>query len=145
MDMGVKSMRARKRGRGGFVAALIVSAAVFATACASPGAVNVDADDLPGTYRDGKTGGEILLDVNGRFSAKGISKSDAMGRGGTVPVDFGGTWSATPSNFVYLEPDDGGGRDMEDIQLWTASAGKVFLHPDVDGPITLKLIRVTNP
>ncbi|MER8096104.1 hypothetical protein [Streptomyces goshikiensis] len=119
--------------------------AVFATACASSGAVTIDADELPGTYRNDKTGGEILLDVNGRFSATGISQSDATGRGGVVPIDFGGTWSATPSKFVYLEPDDTGGRDMGDIQLWTASAGKMFLRPDVDGPITLKLVRVTNP
>ncbi|GAA3255578.1 hypothetical protein [Streptomyces lavendulae] len=49
-------------------------------------------------------------------------------------------------NFVYLEPDDvGGGRDMGDIQLYTASPRKVYLHPDVDGPVTLELVRVTGP
>ncbi|MFF7082098.1 hypothetical protein [Streptomyces lavendulae] len=144
--MGVTTMSARKTGRGGIVAALVVFVAVFASACASWGAVHVDADGLPGTYRDGKTGGEIQLLANGRFSATGISKSDAkMGRVGTASVDFSGTWSATPSNFVYLESDDtGGGRDMGDIQLWTASPNEVFLQPDVDGPVTLKLVRVTT-
>ncbi|MFF7082496.1 hypothetical protein ACFZBM_38665 [Streptomyces lavendulae] len=31
---------------------------------------------------------------------------------------------------MHLEPDDtGGGQDMDDIQLWTASPRKVFLQP----------------
>ncbi|MFK0256608.1 hypothetical protein [Streptomyces sp. NPDC090445] len=125
---------------------LVASVAVFASGCAGPGAVKVDPDRLPGVYRDGETGGEIRLHVDGRFSAVGISQNDAMGHGSAVPVDFGGTWSPTPSNFVYLEPDDTGGqRDMGDIQLWTVSPRKVFLHPDVDGPVTLELVRVTGP
>ncbi|GLV85321.1 hypothetical protein Slala03_50100 [Streptomyces lavendulae subsp. lavendulae] len=79
-------------------------------------------------------------------SSAGISKSDVRGRGSAAPVDFGRTWSATPLNFAYLEPDDvGDGRGMGDIQLYTASPRKVYLHPDVDGPVTLELVRVTGP
>ncbi|MEU0368831.1 hypothetical protein ABZ070_00950 [Streptomyces sp. NPDC006283] len=117
--------------------------AVLASGCAGPGAVNVDPDRLPGVYRDDETGAEIRLHPGGRFSAVGIAKSDAYHRGSATRVDFGGTWDSTPSNFVYLEPDKiGGRRVLGDIQLWTASPEKVFLHPDVDGPVTLELVRV---
>ncbi|MFF7501188.1 hypothetical protein ACFZBM_17365 [Streptomyces lavendulae] len=146
MDMGGRTVRTRGTGGSGFVAVLVAFVAVFVSGCWSSCAANVDPDALPGVYRDGETGGEIRLHVGGRFSAVGISKSDVRGRGSAAPVDFGGTWSATPSNFVYLEPDEvGGGRDMGDIQLYTASPRKVYLHPDVDGPVTLELVRVTGP
>ncbi|MFD9984033.1 hypothetical protein ACFWZJ_27030 [Streptomyces massasporeus] len=87
------------------------------------------------------------MHVNGRFSVTGISQSDLWWHGGVDSVNFGGTWSATSSsNFVYLVPDDtSGGQDLGDIQLYTASPRKVFLHPDVDGPVTLELVKVTKP
>jgi hypothetical protein len=145
--MGVEAVRVRGAVRGGFGAVLVAAVAVFASGCGGPGAVEVDPDGLPGTYRDGETGGEIRLHVNGRFSVTGISESDLWWHGGPASVDFDGTWSATShSNFVYLEPDDtSGGQDLGDIQLYTASPKKVFLHPDVDGPVTLELAKVTNP
>lgn len=126
---------------------LVAAVAVFASGCFGPGAVEVDPRGLPGTYRDGETGGEVRLHADGRFSVTGISASDLWWHGGAATVDFGGTWSAAShSTFVYLEPaDSGGGQDMGDIQLYTASPRKVFLHPDVDGPVTLELVKVTNP
>lgn len=137
-------MRTRSWVRSGCVAVLLAAAAVLASGCAGAGAVNVDPDRLPGVYRDDKTGAEIRLHPGGRFSAVGIAKSDAYQHGSATRVDFNGTWDPTPSNFVYLQPDKIGGRQvLGDIQLWTASPEKVFLHPDVDGPVTLELVR--NP
>ncbi|MFD7246415.1 hypothetical protein [Streptomyces massasporeus] len=147
MDMGARAVRSRDAVRGGFIAVLLAAVAVSASGCLGPSAVAVDPDGLPGTYRDGETGGEIRLHVNGRFSVSGIEGSDLWWHGGAASVDFGGTWSTTSSsNFVYLEPDDtSGGQGLGDIQLYTASPRKVFLHPDVDGPVTLELAKVTNP
>lgn len=144
--MGAGTVRTRGAVRGGLFTVFVAAVAVFASGCVGPGAVEVDPDGLPGTYRDGETGGEIRLHVNGRFSVTGISGSDLWWHGGAASVDFDGTWSATSSNFVYLDPDDtGGGRDLGEIQLYTASSKKVFLHPDVDGPVTLELVEVTDP
>ncbi|MFF7731360.1 hypothetical protein [Streptomyces sp. NPDC007984] len=145
--MGDRAVRTRGVVRGGFVAVLVAAVEVFASGCAGPGAVEVDPKGVPGTYRDGETGGEIRLDAGGRFSVTGVAESDLWRHGGTASVDFGGTWSATShSNFVYLVPDDtSGGRDLGDVQLYTASEKKVFLHPDVDGPVTLELDKVTSP
>ncbi|MEU2832166.1 hypothetical protein ABZ667_26415 [Streptomyces lavendulae] len=70
-----------------------------------------------------------------------------------------GCWSPGTANVdpdalpgVYRDGETGGeirlhvgGRDMGDIQLYTASPRKVYLHPDVDGPVTLELVRVTGP
>ncbi|MFJ4283931.1 hypothetical protein [Streptomyces massasporeus] len=145
--MGARTMRTRCAVRGGFVAVLVAAVAVFASGCMGPSAVEVDPDGLPGTYRDGETGGEIRLNGDGRFSVTGISGSDLWFHGPAASVDFSGTWSATSSsNFVYLQPDNPNGRqDLGDIQLYTASSKKVFLHPDVDGPVSLELVKVTNP
>ncbi|MET9762631.1 hypothetical protein ABZ016_26875 [Streptomyces sp. NPDC006372] len=145
--MGARTVRTRAAVRGGFVTVLVAAVAVFASGCGRPGAVVVDPVGLPGTYRDGETGGEIRLHVNGRFSVAGISESDLWWHGGPASVDFGGTWSATShSNFVYLVPDEtSDDQALGDIQLYTASPKKVFLHPDVDGPVTLELVKVTNP
>ncbi|MGC0373297.1 hypothetical protein [Streptomyces sp. SAI-229] len=141
--MGGATVRTRGGGRGGFVTVLLAAVAVLASGCAGAGAVHVDPDRLPGVYRDEETGAEIRLHHGGRFSAVGIAKSDAYWHGSATRVDFDGTWNPTPSNFVYLQPDETGGlQALGDIQLWTASPEKVFLHPDVDGPVTLELARV---
>ncbi|MFE6098020.1 hypothetical protein ACFQ7M_39650 [Streptomyces massasporeus] len=147
MGMGASTVRTRGAVGGGLATVLLAAVAVFASGCVGPGTVAVDPDGLPGTYRDNETGGEIQLHVNGRFSVTGISASDLWWHGGDASVDFGGTWSGTSSsNFVYLEPDDtSSGQDLGDIQLYTASQRKVFLHPDVDGPVTLELVKVTTP
>jgi hypothetical protein len=141
--MGSRTVRTRGGVGSGFVTVLITAVAALASGCTGAGAVNVDPDRLPGVYRDDETGAEIRLRPGGRFSAVGIAKSDAYGRGSATRVDFNGTWAPTPSNFVYLQPDKIGGRQvLGDIQLWTASPERVFLHPDVDGPVTLELVRV---
>ncbi|MER5761930.1 hypothetical protein [Streptomyces sp. NPDC002082] len=93
-------------------------------------------------YRSAETGAEIRLDADGRFSATDISEGEVEGQGSTDPIDFGGKWSVTPSNFVYLEVDGDG---LSDIQLYTEGPKKAYLHPDPDGPVTLTLTRVAAP
>ncbi|MFF0276962.1 hypothetical protein [Streptomyces sp. NPDC004330] len=106
------------------------------------GPVHVDPADLPGVYRNDDAGAEIRLNADGRFSAVGFSKEDVEIDGRTALLgDFGGTWDTTPSNFVSLEPEPDG---ISDIQLWTVSSKKVYLQPDVDGPITLTLVKVKS-
>ncbi len=145
MDAGGRTVRTRGGVGSGFVTVLITAVAVLASGCTGAGAINVDPDRLPGVYRDDGTGAEIRLRPGGRFSAVGIAKSDAYRRGSATRVDFNGTWDPTPSNFVYLQPDKIGGRQvLGDIQLWTASPERMFLHPDVDGPVTLELVRVAG-
>lgn len=138
-------MRSRGAVRGGFTV-LVAAAAEFASGCAGPGTVTVDPENLPGTYRASETGGEIRLLADGRFSVTGISGNDLGWHERAVPVDFGGTYSATPhADFVYLESEDtGAGQELGDVQLYTASPTRVFLHPDPDGPVTLELVKVTN-
>ncbi|MET9915989.1 hypothetical protein ABZZ04_02765 [Streptomyces sp. NPDC006435] len=144
MDTQVGTKAARGMGRGGFVAVLVALMTVLVSGCMGLGPVHVDPGDLPGVYRNDDTGAEIRLDVGGRFSAVGFSQADVELDGRDVPLgDFGGTWDPTPSNFVYLEPDKIDGRQvMSDIQLWTVSSKEVYLHPDVDGPIALTLVKV---
>ncbi|MFD6418131.1 hypothetical protein [Streptomyces sp. NPDC060194] len=102
------------------------------------GPVHVDPGKLPGVYRNDDAGAEIRLDVGGRFTAAGLSRADVETDGDTAPLgDVSGTWDATPSNFVYLESDD-----MGDVLLWTVSSEEVYLQPDVDGPITMTLVKV---
>ncbi|MFI7388479.1 hypothetical protein [Streptomyces sp. NPDC049813] len=124
---------------------LAAAVAVFASGCLGP--VEVDPEDVPGTYRDSGTGGEIRLEVGGRFSVTGIAGSDLWWHGGAESVDIGGTWTAGGhADFVYLQPDPvGGDQGASDIQLYTASSTKVFLQPDPDGPITLDLVKVDSP
>ncbi|MGW4776157.1 hypothetical protein ACWEPA_05815 [Streptomyces filamentosus] len=129
----------RETGRSGFVAVLVALMTILVAGCTGMGPVHVDPDRLPGVYRNDDTGAEIRLDVDGRFSAVGFSRDDVGIAGENALLDdFGGTWDPTPSNFVYLEPDPVG---MSDIQLWTVSSKEVYLQPDVDGPITLTLLK----
>ncbi|MFF1410658.1 hypothetical protein ACFVX6_12855 [Streptomyces sp. NPDC058289] len=127
------------RGSGGWwLVAVLIASALVTSGCAGP----VDRDELPGVYRNEKTGGEIRLDADGKFSATEISEGEVEGRGSADPVNFGGKWSVTPSNFVYLEVDDDG---LDDIQLYTEGPKKAYLHPDPDGPVTLTLTKVPAP
>ncbi|MGW4748701.1 hypothetical protein ACWEPR_28305 [Streptomyces sp. NPDC004290] len=140
MDTQVDMKRARGTRKGGFAAGLVALVTVLVSGCIGLGPVHVDPDHLPGVYRNDDTGAEIRLDAGGRFSAVGFSQGDVEIDGGAAPLDdFGGTWDPTPSNFAYLEPEPDG---MSDIQLWTVSSQKVYLQPDVDGPITLILVKV---
>lgn len=125
---------------GRWLVAVLIAAAVVASGCAG----RVDPDELPGVYRNDRTGGEILLDADGTFFATDISEGEVTGRGSADPVDFSGQWDFTGSNFVYLEVDDGElGKDF-DIQLYTGP-NKAYLSPDPDGPVTLKLIKAVAP
>ncbi|WP_424215711.1 hypothetical protein ACN20G_26475 (plasmid) [Streptomyces sp. BI20] len=147
METQVGSKQVRGAGRRGVaVAGLVALTAVFVSGCFGPGAVHVDAAGLPGVYRNDDTGAEIRLDTNGRFSAVGLSQDQVSRAGRALPLgEFGGTWNPTPSNFVYLESDRTEGRPGPgDFQLWTVSSQEVYLHPDVDGPITLRLFKVEH-
>ncbi|MCM1973713.1 MULTISPECIES: hypothetical protein [unclassified Streptomyces] len=127
------------RGSGGWwLVAALIATVVAASGCAGP----VGRDELPGVYRSAETGAEIRLDADGKFSATDISEGEVEGRGSTDPIDFGGKWSVTPGNFVYLEVDGDG---LSDIQLYTEGPKKAYLHPDPDGPVTLTLTRVAAP
>ncbi|MFF2776074.1 hypothetical protein ACFVU3_14305 [Streptomyces sp. NPDC058052] len=138
MDTQVGMKTVRGMGRSGLVAMSVALMTVLVSGCIDLGPVHVDPDHLPGVYRNDDTGAEIRLDADGRFSAVGFSQ-DEVGIDGTASLgDFGGTWDPTPSNFVYLEPEPIG---MSDIQLWTVSSEKVYLQPDVNGPITLTLVK----
>ncbi|WP_326593415.1 hypothetical protein [Streptomyces sp. NBC_01294] len=129
-----------KRVTGGWgLVAVLIAAAVVTSGCAG----SVDPDELPGVYRNDKTGGEILLDADGTFSATDISEGEVTGWGSADPVDFSGQWDFTRSNFVYLEADDG---ELDvDVQLYMAGPKKVYLRPDPDGPVTLKLTKAAAP
>ncbi|MGA4980337.1 hypothetical protein [Streptomyces cinereoruber] len=140
MDTQVGMKRARGAGRSGFVTVLVALMTVLVSGCIGLGPGHVDPEALPGVYRNEDTGAEIRLGADGRFSAIGLSQDDVEIDGGTAALDdFGGTWNPTPSNFVYLEPERDG---ISDIQLWTVSSEKVYLHPNVEGPISLILVRV---
>ncbi|MCX4851642.1 hypothetical protein [Streptomyces sp. NBC_00893] len=106
----------RGTGRRWLVAALTASAALT-SGCAAP----TDADELPGVYRSEETGGEILLDPDGTFSATDISADEAKGSGDTDPLDFNGQWEFVANDevgdFVYLETEEGGLGKIGDIQL----------------------------
>ncbi|MGY0489470.1 hypothetical protein [Streptomyces sp. WG-D5] len=132
--------------RKGRFCVLGAAVAVFASGCVAIGAVEVDPAGVPGIYRSEETGGEIRLHDSGRFSVAGISGSDLWWNGTAESVSFSGSWTAgSDANFVYLEADDtSGGRDVGDIQLYTASTSEVFLQPDPDGPVTLKLDKAAS-
>lgn len=102
--MGAITVRAKGAGRGALVAGLVASVALFASGCAGPGAVKVDPKGLHGMYRAGESGGEIRLHADGRFSAVGISKREAVGLGSATPVDFDGAWSAPPPTSSIWSP-----------------------------------------
>ncbi|MFD4133729.1 hypothetical protein [Streptomyces goshikiensis] len=137
--MNMRAGAVVRRGKGGWwLAAALIASAVVTSGCAGP----VDRDALPGVYRNEKTGAEIRLDADGKFSATDISEGEVEGQGSADPVDFGGQWSVTPNNFVYLDVDDGG---LDDIQLYTEGPKKVYLHPDPDGRVTLTLTKVAAP
>ncbi|MFI5546090.1 hypothetical protein ACIA6E_20210 [Streptomyces sp. NPDC051815] len=120
--------------RWGLVGGLI-AAVVALSGCTGP----IDSAELPGTYRSDRTGGAIVLAADGTFSATDISERQVTGAGSADPVDFSGRWSATQSNFVYLEVE--GGELGGDIQLYTSAPKTAFLSPDPEGPTTLELTK----
>lgn len=148
----------RGAGNRWLVAALAVSAALTSGCTVAP----PDADGLPGVYRSDETGGEILLDSDGTFTATDISADEATGGGGTDLLDFSGQWEFVASegsrDFVYLETKDGGLGKIGDIQLYVSErvtvAGiqlspggrpEVEIQPDPDGPPSLVLTKAATP
>ena len=122
-------------------AAVLPAAAVMLSGCASP----VDPAELPGVYRNDETGGEIVLEADGTFSATDVSAAEATLSDDADPLDFHGRWeyvdSEAADDFCYLEVDGGDLGGDVDIQLYTRGDGVVELHPDPDGPISLTLTK----
>ncbi|WP_340563810.1 hypothetical protein [Streptomyces sp. GSL17-111] len=121
----------------------LVATAVLLAALASGCAASIDPDALPGRYRD-ETGGEVLLEPDGTFSATAVSTDDFSG-----PADFSGSWEfhdrETATDFVYLSVEDGGLGRIAGIQLYTKDQETVYFHYDVDGPLTTVLHKVDTP
>ncbi|MFF9847671.1 hypothetical protein [Streptomyces litmocidini] len=120
-----------------FAAAALAAAAVLAAGCTA----QVDAEDLPGLYRNKETGGEIRLDSDGTFTATDLSTdshSDA--------ADFHGRWKfvdSSGSDFVYLNIEERGIGEVAGVQLYTRGGGKVaFSTPD--GSWSLVLTKSTE-
>ncbi|WP_217165434.1 hypothetical protein [Streptomyces sp. AC512_CC834] len=136
----VKRTAVVRRTAGRWRLAALTASAVLASGCAGP----VDPDELPGTYRNEETGGEVVLGSDGTFSATHISMDESPGT-----ADFSGTWdfvdSETRTDFVYLSVEDGGLGMTAGVQLYTGAEGKVYFHPDPDGPHGLVLTRTTAP
>lgn len=89
------------------------------------------------------TGGEILLESDGTFSATDVS-TDSL----ADPTDFSGRWefvdSSSSRDFIYLTIDDNGLGKTAGIQLYTSGRGTVeFDTPDK--PPSLVLTRVAAP
>jgi hypothetical protein len=131
----------RKRIGGRWLAAALTASAALLSGCAGLG--SVDPDELPGVYRDDATGGEIVLASDGTFSATDVS-GDAVGGGGTDPVDFGGRWefvaSSGSGDFVYLTVDEGDLGEVGGMKLYPSGRAVEF-HADPDGPPSLVLTR----
>ncbi|WP_228044767.1 hypothetical protein [Streptomyces ferrugineus] len=104
---------------------------------------SVDPDELPGVYHNDATGGEIVLDSDGTFSATDVSTDDS-----SSPDDFSGQWeyisSDTSSDFIMLDIKDGGLRKVTGVQLYPSGRGTVeFRAPDE--PPYLVLTKVKAP
>ncbi|MFD8567957.1 hypothetical protein [Streptomyces sp. NPDC059639] len=91
---------------------------------------SVDSDELPGVYRNNATGGELLLEPGGTFSATDVSTDSFSG-----PADFSGRWefvdSSSSREFIYLDVDGRGLGEVSGIQLYTSGRAAVeFSAPD---------------
>lgn len=124
---------------GRWLFATLTASAVLTSGCTD----SVDADGLPGVYRNDVTGGEILLESDGTFSATDVS-TDSL----ADPTDFSGRWefvdSSSSRDFIYLTIDDNGLGKTASIQLYTSGRGTVeFGTPDK--PPSLVLTKVAAP
>ncbi|MEU6241461.1 hypothetical protein [Streptomyces sp. NPDC047024] len=116
--------------------AVLSLSAVLTAGCAH----TVDTDELPGEYRNEKTGGQIRLAPDGAFTARHVSTSSS-----SDPADFHGRWefvgSTSSSDFIYLDVADRGLGNVSGIQLYTSGDGTVeFSTPD--NPWSLVLTKV---
>ncbi|MEU8465779.1 hypothetical protein [Streptomyces sp. NPDC029003] len=121
---------------GRWFVAVLVASSVLVAGCAH----SVDPDELPGVYRNGKTGGEITLDSDGTFTATDLSTDEH-----SEPADFHGQWKFEDSSFggefVYLDIAERGIGEVSGVQLYTRGGGKVaFSLPD--GSWSLVLTKV---
>lgn len=131
----------RKKTSGRWCIPALAASAVSVSGCA------VDPDELPGTYRNAETGGEILLNSDGTFAATDISADDTTGTGSGGPVDFSGSWEfvdSDSSNFIYLTIDNDGLGTIAGVQLYTSGSESVEFQPALDEPPSLKLTKVTE-
>ncbi|MGW2110403.1 hypothetical protein [Streptomyces sp. NPDC001948] len=121
---------------GRWFVAVLAASSVLISGCA----YSVDPDELPGVYRNGKTGGEITLDSDGTFTATDLS-TDVQ----SDPADFHGQWEFVDSSaddFVYLNIDERGIGEVSGVQLYARGGGKVaFSTPD--GSWSLVLTKVS--
>ncbi|MGW4055777.1 hypothetical protein ACWENA_33650 [Streptomyces sp. NPDC004779] len=128
----MRKLTSRRR----FAAALAASAVLTAGCMAQ-----VDAEDLPGLYRNDETGGEIRLESDGTFTATDLSTDE-----GAEPADFHGEWDfvdSSGSDFVYLNIEERGIGEVSGVQLYTLGGGKIeFSLPD--GSWSLKLTKSTD-
>lgn len=121
---------------GRWFVAVLVASAVLTAGCTA----QVGTEDLPGVYRNGKTGGEIRLDSDGTFTATDLSTDEH-----SDPADFHGQWEfvdSSATDFVYLNIDERGIGEVSGVQLYTRGGGKVeFSLPD--GSWSLVLTKVS--
>ena len=121
---------------GRWFVAVLAASSVLVSGCA----YSVDPDELPGVYRDGKTGGEIRLDSDGTFTATDLS-TDVH----SDPANFHGRWEfvdSSASDFVYLNIDERDIGEVSGVQLYARGGGKVaFSTPD--GSWSLVLTKVS--
>ncbi|WP_399462655.1 hypothetical protein [Streptomyces sp. sk2.1] len=124
----------------GIVGRWSVAVLAASSALISGCAYSVDPDELPGVYRNGKTGGEITLDSDGTFTATDLSTDEQ-----SDPADFHGQWEfvdSSGSDFVYLDIDERGIGEVSGVQLYARGGGKVeFSLPD--GSWSLVLTKVS--
>ncbi|MFF9505199.1 hypothetical protein [Streptomyces sp. NPDC014656] len=122
---------------GRWFAAALAASAVLTTGCTA----RVDAEDLPGLYRNNETGGEIRLESDGTFTATDLSTDSH-----SDPANFHGQWEFVDSSagdFVYLDIDERGIGEVSGVQLYARGGGKVaFGTPD--GSWSLVLTRSTE-
>ncbi|MET7860026.1 hypothetical protein ABZS81_22970 [Streptomyces sp. NPDC005318] len=122
---------------GRWFAAALAASAVLTAGCTA----RVDAEDLPGLYRNKETGGEIRLDSDGTFTATDLSTDEHAD-----PADFHGQWEfvdSSASDFVYLDIDERGIGEVSGVQLYARGGGKVaFSLPD--GSWSLVLTKSTE-
>ncbi|UCM87539.1 hypothetical protein [Streptomyces marincola] len=133
-------IRNTKGGR--WIFTVLAASAALTAGCVR----SVDADDLPGVYRNSDTGAEVALGSDGTFTVTGVSPDEYIGVGGTDPVDFSGRWEflddRAGSDVVYLTVDAGGVDRIGGVQLYPTGDGQVEFIADPDAPPSLTLTKV---
>ncbi|MFD8020443.1 hypothetical protein ACFV6G_08455 [Streptomyces lavendulae] len=139
--MNVRAGAAVIRGTGGrWLGVALTVSAVLASGCTA----SVGPDELAGLYRNDRTGGELLLGSDGKFSATHVSTDRS-----SDPADFHGRWefldNQASNDFVYLTVEDDGLGKTAGIQLYPIGRGAVEFRPDPDGKPMPKLTKAATP